>query len=62
MMIPLGILSIITVMLIIVFFFSARRGAMVSGRFMQTADALIRKRITSGCWRFPTGTMRASPA
>ncbi len=44
MMIPLGILSIITVMLIIVFFFSARRGAMVSGRFMQTADALIRKR------------------
>lgn len=44
MMIPLGILSIITVTLIIIFFFSLRRGTIVSGRYMQTADALIRKR------------------
>lgn len=44
MMIPLGILSIITVMLILVFFLSMRRGAMVSRRYMTTADALIRKK------------------
>lgn len=44
MMIPLGILSVIAVMLILTFFFSMRRGAMVSRRFMTTADALIRKR------------------
>ena len=43
-MIPLGILSVIAVMLILTFFFSMRRGAMVSRRFMTTADALIRKR------------------
>jgi biopolymer transport protein ExbB len=43
-MIPLGILSVITVMLILAFLFSLRRGSMVTKRFMQTADALIRKR------------------
>jgi len=42
-MIPLGILSIITVMLILVFLFTMRRGCIVSNRYMQTADALIRK-------------------
>lgn len=44
MMIPLGVLSIITLMLIIVFIFTLRRGAVVSRRYMQTADSLIRKR------------------
>lgn len=44
MMIPLGILSIITVMLVLIFFLSMRRGAMVSRRYMTTADALIRKK------------------
>ena len=44
MMIPLGILSVITVMLIIAYFFSMRRGAVVTSRYMQTADALIRKK------------------
>ena len=44
MMIPLGILSVIAVMLMVVFFFSMRRGAMVSRRYMTTADALIRKK------------------
>ncbi len=44
MMIPLGILSVITVMLILVFLFTMRRGCIVSGRYMQTADALIRKK------------------
>lgn len=43
-MIPLGILSVITLMLVIAFLFSMRRGSMVTKRFMQTADALIRKR------------------
>lgn len=44
MMIPLGILSVITVMLVLVFLFTLRRGCIVSNRYMQTADALIRKR------------------
>jgi len=44
MMIPLAFLSVITVMLIVIFVFTLRRGAMVSGRYMQTADALIRKK------------------
>jgi biopolymer transport protein ExbB len=43
-MIPLGVLSVITVMLVIAFLFSLRRGSMVTKRYMQTADALIRKR------------------
>ncbi len=44
MMIPLGVLSVITVALVLIFLFSLRRGTVVSGRFMQTADALIRKK------------------
>ena len=44
MMFPLGALSVITVMLILIFFLSMRRGAMVSRRYMTTADALIRKK------------------
>lgn len=44
MMIPLGALSVITVMLILIYLITMRRGAVVTGRYMQTADALIRKR------------------
>lgn len=42
-MIPLAALSVITVMLIIIYVFTLRRGAVVSGRYMTTADALLRK-------------------
>lgn len=44
MMIPLGALSVVTVMLIFTFLITLRRGAVVSGRYMQTADALLRKK------------------
>lgn len=43
-MVPLFILSIISVMLVIVYFLTIRRGAIVSRGFMATADALLRKR------------------
>lgn len=43
-MIPLAALSVLTVMLILIYLFTLRRGAVVTSRFMQTADALIRKR------------------
>ncbi|HEY3602700.1 MAG TPA: MotA/TolQ/ExbB proton channel family protein [Chthoniobacterales bacterium] len=40
----LALLSIFSVMLIVVFFFTIRRGAVVSNGYMATADALLRKR------------------
>ena len=43
-MIPLFLLSIFSVMLVIVYFLTIRRGAVVSSGFMATADALLRKR------------------
>jgi biopolymer transport protein ExbB len=43
-MIPLGVLSVIALALIIAFLVSLRRGCIVSRRYMQTADALIRKK------------------
>jgi biopolymer transport protein ExbB len=43
-MIPLLLASIITLMLVLVCIFSLRRGTVVSRRFMETADALLRKR------------------
>jgi biopolymer transport protein ExbB len=43
-MIPLGILSVIGVMLVLVYLFTMRRGAVVTKRYMATADALLRKR------------------
>ena len=43
-MIPLGILSVIAVMLVLVYLFTLRRGAVVTKRYMATADALLRKR------------------
>jgi biopolymer transport protein ExbB len=43
-MIPLGILSVIAVMLVLIYLFTMRRGAVVTKRYMATADALLRKR------------------
>ena len=43
-MIPLGILSVIAVMLVLVYLLTLRRGAVVTKRYMATADALLRKR------------------
>ncbi len=43
-MIPLGALSVITVMLDIVFLFTLRRGAVLTPHFMNTADVLLKKR------------------
>lgn len=43
-MIPLGALSVIGVMLVIIYLFSLRRGAVVTRRYITTAEALLRKR------------------
>ncbi|MEP7071920.1 MAG: MotA/TolQ/ExbB proton channel family protein [Verrucomicrobiota bacterium] len=43
-MIPLVVLSIISLMLVIAYLLTIRRGAIVSSGFMATADALLRKR------------------
>ncbi len=43
-MIPLGILSIITMMLVLTYLFTLRRGNIVSAHFMNTADVLLKKR------------------
>lgn len=40
---PLGVLSVLTVFLIILYALTIRRGAVVSDHFMHSADALIRK-------------------
>lgn len=42
-MIPLAVLSIVLVALIVAYVFTLRRGAVVTGRYMTTADALLRK-------------------
>jgi biopolymer transport protein ExbB len=43
-MILLFALSILSVMLIVIYFFTIRRGAIVTSGYMATADALLRKR------------------
>jgi len=43
-MIPLFALSVFSIMLVIVYFLTIRRGAVVSSGYMATADALLRKR------------------
>ena len=43
-MLLLFLLSVFSVMLIIVYFFTIRRGAVVTRGYMATADALLRKR------------------
>ena len=47
-MIPLVLLSIFSVMLVIVYLMTIRRGAVVSSGYMATADALLRKRDYRG--------------
>ena len=44
MMYPLGLMSVITVLLIFIFLLTIRRNAIVSDRFMNTTEAMIRKR------------------
>jgi len=43
-MYPIGAISILVLMLILVFLVTMRRSAVVSNRYMQAADALIRKK------------------
>ncbi len=47
-MFPLGILSVITVILILLFLLTIRRNAIVSDRFMSSAEAMIQKRDFMG--------------
>ncbi len=42
--IPLILLSVFSVMLVVVYFLTIRKGAVVSNGYMATADALLRKR------------------
>jgi biopolymer transport protein ExbB len=44
MMFPLGLLSVVTVLLILIFLLTIRRNAIVSDRFMTSVDTLVRKR------------------
>lgn len=43
-MIPLGFLSVVTVMLVLVYLFTLRRGAILTTHYMNTADVLLKKR------------------
>jgi biopolymer transport protein ExbB len=43
-MVPLGLLSVAAVALVMIYLFTLRRGAVVTKRYMATADALLRKR------------------
>ena len=43
-MVPLAFLSVMTVMLVLVFLFSLRRGAILTNHYMNTADVLLKKR------------------
>lgn len=47
-MIPLALLSVLTVMLVLVYLFTLRRGSIVSAHFMNTADVLLKKRDYHG--------------
>jgi len=43
-MIPLGFLSVVTVMLVLVYLFTLRRSAILTPQYMNTADVLLKKR------------------
>lgn len=43
-MVPLGFLSIVTVMLVLVYLFTLRRSAILTPHYMNTADVLLKKR------------------
>lgn len=47
-MIPLGALSVLTVMLVLVYLFTLRRGAVASANYMNTAEVLLKKRDYHG--------------
>ena len=47
-MIPLALMSVLTVMLIVVYAITLRRGAVVSSQFMGTAEVLLKKRDYAG--------------
>jgi biopolymer transport protein ExbB len=47
-MIPLGAMSVLTVMLVLGYLFTLRRGAIASANFMNTADVLLKKRDYHG--------------
>ena len=47
-MFPLALMSVLTVMLIVVYTITLRRGSIVSNQFMNTAEVLIKKRDYSG--------------
>jgi biopolymer transport protein ExbB len=47
-MIPLAILSVVTVMLVLTYLVTLRRGAVVSAHFMNAADVLLKKRDYHG--------------
>jgi biopolymer transport protein ExbB len=52
MMYPLGLMSVITVVLVLVFLMTIRRNTIVSDRFMNTTESLIRKRDYPGLISF----------
>lgn len=43
-MVPLGFLSVLAVMFVLVFLFTLRRGAILTSHYMNTADVLLKKR------------------
>ena len=43
-MVPLGFLSIVTVMLVLVYLFTLRRSSILTAQYMNTADVLLKKR------------------
>ena len=43
-MIPLGFLSVLTVMLVLIYLFTLRRSAILTAHYMNTADVLLKKR------------------
>jgi biopolymer transport protein ExbB len=48
MMYPLGLMSIVTVVLIFIFLLTIRRNAIVSDRFMDNVESMVRKRDYAG--------------
>ena len=43
-MVPLGFLSVVTVMLVLVYLFTLRRSSILTAHYMNTADVLLKKR------------------
>ncbi len=62
-MVVIGFLSVVTVMLVLTYIFTLRRGAILTPHYMNTADVLLKKPgITSACSPSPAGTAKPSPA